>query len=681
MEIKQVKELLTKNFKAQAEGATHLYEVNLDKDQLWALFLDSFPPGTNEIYRERREFDCSSCRQFIKNIGNVGFLKNNVFTTIWDFETNDTTFQPVLNALSAFVKSQMISDVYVSKLSKIGTDRNFEPLENGTITEWHHLFLELPSKFVDRSSKSEAEIKGELRSTRNVFKRSLDEITEESVLTVLELISQNSLHKGAEWKGALNEFLKFKNQYDQLQTETEKQNYTWEQSVKVGGVIGRIRNHSIGTLLVNLSEGMDLETAVGKYEKIVAGENYKRSKPIHTQKMRDEARKTFEKEGYLDSLPRQHAVLDDITVNNILFSNKDAAKRIAGANIFDQMSSSAPVDRKKFSRVEEITIENFIKNVLPFVQEAEVLVENQHIDKFVSLIGPQNKNSKSMFKWNNGFSWAYAGNMTDSAMKANVKAAGGNVEGVLRFSIQWNDNKYDGNDLDAHCKEPGGDEIYYGNKTSRYTGGQLDVDIINPVEGKPAVENITWATTSRMKKGVYEFSVHNYTHRGGRNGFTAEIEFDGQIHSFEYKNELRNKEKVVVAEVTFDGENFSIKEKLPSNVSSREVWNLQTNQFVPVTVIMHSPNYWDEQEGIGHKHYFFMLKDCINPESPNGFYNEFLKEELYRKHKRVCETLGSMMAVKTVDDQLSGIGFSSTKRGEVIVKVKGQTERVLKVKF
>lgn len=680
MEIKDLNVLLQKNFEKMAKEASHLFEVGLDKDELWNMYLDNFPEGTNEIYRERRQYDCSSCRQFIKSIGNAVVIKDNEIKTIWDFETGDDTFQPVLDALSAYVKSKAVSNVWISKFNKIGSAKNFESLENGKVVQWNHLHLELPNQFVDKSSRSEADIKGNYRDTRNVFKRSLEELTQESLLTVLELISQNSLYKGEEWKGALTEFLNYKKQYDKLNSKEEKDNYAWEKSVKIGGAIGRIRNHSIGTLLVNITEGMDLDTAVRKYEVIVAPSNYKRPKAIYSKKMLEDAKKTILELGYMESLQRRYATLDDITVNNILFSNKDAAKRISGADIFDEMLSEISIDPKKFSKVEEVSIDNFMNNILPTAKEIEVFLENKHSNNMVSLIAPEIKDSKTMFKWNNNFGWAYSGNITDSSMKERVKSAGGNVDGVLRFSIQWNDDEYDGNDLDAHCIEPNGNHIYYGQKNNWSTTGQLDVDIIEPQRNVPAVENITWINKGKMEKGVYTFFVENFTNRGGKRGFKAEIEFEGQIYSFEYNKEVKEDERVNVAEVTFDGKDFSINEKLPSNVSSREVWNLKTNQFIPVSVVMFSPNYWDEQHGIGHKHYFFMLKDCVNPENPNGFYNEFLKEDLV-KHKRVFEALGSKMAVKKVDDQLSGLGFSSTKRNELLVKLKGQSERVVRIKF
>lgn len=685
MEFKDFRNMISDHFKTMTKDVDRLFEVGVDKDEMWNTYLDSFPTGTNEIFRKRREYDCSCCRQFVKQIGSAVVIKNNKLETIWDLGIHDDKFEPVAKAMSDFVRRHCVTDVYVSKFKKVGTEYNYEQYENGTMKKWEHFQIILDDKFVGKTARSIGDIKGGFRDTKNVFKRSLDEISMDALETVLELINSNTLYKGEEWKTILMEFKRYKKEYEKLSSDDVRDLYTWENSVKAGIAIGRIRNHSIGTLLVNVSNEMDLDTAVKKYEQIVAPTNYKRPKAIFTKKMLEDAKKTISELGYMDSLNRRFATLDDITVNNILFSNKDAAKRISdSSDIFGELEKQAVVNPRKFSRVEEITANDFIKNVLPSAKEVEVLVENKHSNNFVSLIAPCNKDSKSMFKWNNGLSWAYSGNITDSDMKQNVKAAGGNVDGVLRFSIQWNEDGRDNCDLDAHCIEPNRNEIYFSNcrkpSLSSMTG-QLDVDIIHP-NGKVAVENITWSDKSKMKPGVYKFFVNQYS-GSARNGFRAEIEFNGEIYSFDYSNSMRTGQDVYVADVILDtnGE-FTIKEKISGNskVSSRTVWGISTNEFTPVSVVCYSPNYFDEQDGIGHRHLFFMLNGCKNDEEPNGYYNEFLKSEL-EKHKRVFEALGSKCHVEDSEDQLSGIGFSMTKRAELVVKVKGATERILKIKF
>lgn len=681
---------IQKNLQQMSKDSSRLFTVNVDTEELYNLYLDSFPAGTNEIYRERREYDCSCCRHFIRDVGNVVSIKNGELHTIWGINpVSDDKYNVVAAALDAYVKQKAVLGVFLKKEKRIGTPENREMLPTGKINKYEHFFVDLPEICIFKECYGHT-LEGDLsqfRDVRNVFKRSLDEISKEAVDTVLELIAQNSLYKGAEWKKQLTEFKNYQKEYGKL-TDEQKELWIWEKSISAGAVIGKIRNHSIGTLLVNISEGMDLDLAVRKYEQIVAPVNYKRPKAIFTKKMLEDAKKTITELGYMDSLQRRFATLDDITVNNILFSNKDAAKRITGAmDLFDEMEQDVAIDPKRFSKVEEISAEDFIKNVLPVAKELEVYLENKHIQNMVSLIAPEVAAAKTMFKWNNGMSWAYTGNITDSDIKENVKAAGGSVTGIVRFSIQWNDKDgKDNSDLDAHCLEPqGGDHIYFSHKISRYTGGELDIDITDPIyqcksNGGVAVENITYPSKERMKPGTYKFYVNQYSFRNSQ-GFKAEVEVNGEIHSYEYNTPVRG--NVDVAEVILDQSgNFKVVDKLPGNCAtiSKDVWGIKTLQFTPVSVVCYSPNYWDEQKGIGHQHLFFMLKDCINPEEPNGYYNEFLKPEL-EQHRRVFEALGAKAHVKDVDDQLSGVGFSLTKRNDLIIKVKGATERVLKIKF
>jgi len=47
------------------------FEVALPKDELWDLYLASFPEGVNPFYKARTEHDCNCCKNFIRDIGGL----------------------------------------------------------------------------------------------------------------------------------------------------------------------------------------------------------------------------------------------------------------------------------------------------------------------------------------------------------------------------------------------------------------------------------------------------------------------------------------------------------------------------------------------------------------------------------------------------------------------------------
>lgn len=680
-------------------GDHQLFATDVDRDELWNLYLDSFPEGTNPIYIKRREFDCSCCRNFFKKIMHTVWIDSDWEKhSLFDFDVGDPDWQQVLNAVARKVESANIVDVFRINSNwlygnELGnqTTRQYDPVKsNDHVKTWNHFYLPMNSEHVFNMSSSRITLDTFLsrrRSQEQVFRRTMDEISLESIDTVLELIASNTLYRGKEWEWALKKLRSFKDTYSYL-PDSKKEAFCWKVSSILEVEVSNIRNHSIGTLLIDISEGRDLENSVTAYERIVAPANYKRPKAIFTQKMLDQAKQTVMELGYMDSLPRRFATVDDIPVKDMLFVNRNVKPNLE-TDPFSQMSNQAVTQQKSFDGARKISAQDFIENVLPTTSEVSVYLKGNHEKNLCSLIAPVAKNAPSMFKWDNGFSWAYNGNLASSDIRENVRNAGGKVDGSLRFSIQWNEDGQNDDDLDAHAKfiehnveyiRGNVEYIYYGDMKGYITRGELDVDVRHPnIErpGKPAVENIIYPK-GPLKKGMYCFFVRCYDHRGGTGGFRAEIEFNGQIYRYDYTGPMQTGRDVAVADVVVDEYGkMSIRHYLTASSNSKTMWNVKCNTFVPVKSIFYSPNHWGDNH-VGAKHLMFMLDGCINPDTPNGFYNEFLKNELL-EHKRVFEALGNQMSVGKSYDQLSGIGFNLTERTELTVKVKGATTQVLNV--
>jgi hypothetical protein len=307
-------------------------------------------------------------------------------------------------------------------------------------------------------------------------------------------------------------------------------------------------------------------------------------------------------------------------------------------------------------------------------------MKGSHSSNLVSLVAPVAPNPERLFQWDNNFSWSYNGDTTDS-IKQRVKAAGGKVDGDLRVSLSW----FNSDDLDIHIKTPT-TKISFSRKVDG-KGGRLDVDM--NAGGKNSatcpVENVTWADRKRMSIGDYEVIVNQYSKRNTQNGgFVIEVEHDGVVQTFSYDKVLRQSENVKVITLHWDGKCFTIKQ-VHGNISasggvSQEIWGINTEEFVKVSSVMLSPNHWEGTPKTGNRHFFFMLEDCINPDRTRGFYNEFLRKDL-TEDRKAFEMIADKFKCEESTNQLSGLGFSSTLRNSLVVRVKGDFNRTIKLKF
>lgn len=653
--FKEVQTKMVERFKTLSKK--ELFLADIDKDEIWDVYLNSFP---EEL---RQGNNCNCCKSFLRQFGGIVAIDKGKVVTIWDFQVEDPEYQDAIKNLNDYVLSKEVVSVCLFKEAECGTKNNFD-LKRGV--KWNHFWLKLPAKFVTRRV---GEDRGAKNSSKDVLQNSLENISLDAVDTVLELIDQNSLYRGKDYEGILKAFRELKVKFDKF--KGDKSLFCWENASKTGDAANRIKNTAVGTLLQDITKGKDLDKAVRAFEKIVAPANYQRPKPIVSKRMIEDAKKKLEELGLTHCLNRRLLRLDELSVNNSVYVHRIQKSAM---DVFDEIAGDVTVDPKTFSKVEEISLKDFLDKVLPKSKSVSLFLENRHLNKFAGLVGSSEESDQTLFSWGNNVSWAYSGDVADS-IKERVKKAGGNVEGDIRVSLSWSNH----DDLDIHVVEPNGNKIYYGNKRSRTTNGFLDVDMnAGGRMSRTPVENIVWDKIPNLN-GVYKVQVNNYTKREStQQGFEVEIEINGEVHNFCLdQNGSTGKTFDVTTFEVKDGE-VLIKGSRAGRYAVKEKWGLKTGQFHKVKAVALSPNYWGENP-TGNKHTFFFLENCFPTEKIRPFYNEFLATNL-KKHKKVFEVLGSKLKIDGTTEGLAGLGFSETIKDDFYVEVEGQTKRKLKVK-
>ena len=133
----QFRDALKANFDRLVSTNPPIFQVDIDKNAFYQLYQNSFPDGTNPMYRVRREYDCSCCHHFINQVGSIVIWNEETksFNTIWDFDA-PYPFTDVCKALSAEVKRHPLYERFFIDTPRAGETYSYERGEK--IIRWDH---------------------------------------------------------------------------------------------------------------------------------------------------------------------------------------------------------------------------------------------------------------------------------------------------------------------------------------------------------------------------------------------------------------------------------------------------------------------------------------------------------------------------------------------------------------
>lgn len=242
-----------KRFTSVASRSAALFTTDVDPDALWESYLGAVD--------DRRTHDCSACRSFVKRYGGLVTIspEGRAKTALWRSHGGQGVpgqYQSAVLAMARLVNKSRVTGVFLSEASTWG-----QPVTG----DWTHVAVTQPAKLVFRKTLLTAgQRMAELREDFATISRAVVDFDVSVVEQALTVLALESLHRSEKVRGPAQWLLDLHEARSGAKGDARR-NVTWLAVATAPPGFTHPRTTMIGTLLVDIADGLSFEDASRRF--------------------------------------------------------------------------------------------------------------------------------------------------------------------------------------------------------------------------------------------------------------------------------------------------------------------------------------------------------------------------------------------------------------------------------
>lgn len=366
---------------------------NTNAANLFHVYLDGSPSLS-----ERKVRDCHACRRFIDVFGGLVTIDHlgHQRSALWSPTDVPMAYRDAARSLAGVVSKARVESVFHSSERILGHAvmgvRKDDPREL-----WTHFSVAIPpsevwrSKVLDASQAMAQSIQDYDMLTRGLAEFEVEHFRKAHAMLTSEALFRSEKHEGlAKWLLDLRESI--------ASARGTRGNLIWRAVAAAPSGWCHIRSGMIGTLLVDLKDGLPIETVKRRWGEKMHPLQYQRPQAAPTVGQIVQAEKLVEKLGVARALERRFAKLVDVqTIWTPRAPKTPQATPAPG--VFGHLRPDArPAPLIASENVQLMTFEKFARVVLPEAEQIDLFVEPK-LDAFVAYVTAQHADAPPVLQW------------------------------------------------------------------------------------------------------------------------------------------------------------------------------------------------------------------------------------------------------------------------------------------